>query len=147
MIILSGLRWWVVGRLLLPMGMRTHQSLSCITCRGATLAGMFDDIAITSCIALVSRALCLVMAIFVLPETLKPADKRPFDPSNKAELMKVMNSFGQMKILNRSSIFRRLACTLFFIGIVQAGLGQVQTMYQRQELHFSKDQNGTTVRA
>lgn len=33
------------------------------------------------------------------------------------------------------------SATLLFSGMVAAGLWQVQTMYQRQVLHFSKDEN------
>ena len=58
---------------------------------------------------MVSRGLCLLMALYVLPETLKPADVKPFDCHNRKEVLTVMNRFGQMKILNRMPIFQRLA--------------------------------------
>jgi DHA1 family tetracycline resistance protein-like MFS transporter len=103
---------------------------------GAALADRFDSMVVTSAIALVSRGLCLLMAIFILPETLPTAARKPL--RNVSELREAMNTFSQIKILNRSSTFRRLSATLFASALVSNGMWQVGSMFLRQELDFSK---------
>ena len=56
----------------------------------------------------------LMMAIFVLPETLKKQDQREFNYRDKTQLLVVLNSVKQISVLNRSTIFCRLAATLLF---------------------------------
>jgi DHA1 family tetracycline resistance protein-like MFS transporter len=103
------------------------------------IAGMFESISWTSFLAFLCQLSALAWAIFVLPETLPVSQRKSFDYKDRRQLAAVMNFFTQMKIVNRNSIFRRLACALLFSSACGAGLGNITGMYLRQELHFSKD--------
>ena len=105
----------------------------------SALAGMFETITWTSCLAFVFQAVGMAWAWFMLPETLPDSERRVFDWRQKGELAKVMNAFTQMKIVNRNSIFRRLALTLLFSSCCSRGFWNLQIPYLRQVLDFTKD--------
>ena len=112
---------------------------SLVSIPAAAIAGMFDHIMWPAILAFSCQVIGLLWALFAITETLPDDERRPFDWKDKTELMEVANAFKQMKIVNRNPIFRRLALTLLLSSACSYGMYNLQTVYFRQELEFTKD--------
>ena len=106
---------------------------------GSAIAGQIDRIEISSFIAACFQALGMAWAMFVMKETLPDSERKPFDHKNAREVRSICNFFEQVRIINRNAIFRRLALTLVCSSMCSMGLYQVQQMYFRQHLNFTKE--------
>eukprot|EP01052_Picozoa_sp_SAG31_P024428 SAG31_NODE_2078_length_6499_cov_2.182344_2_plen_583_part_00 len=107
----------------------------------AAFAGMFATIQVTAVLAFFIQGLALLWVIVVVPETLPPSERKPFNVKNPREVLDVLNFFKQIKIVGKNSVFRRLALTLLVSSMCSQGLYVLQTVYLRQELEFTKDNN------
>jgi hypothetical protein len=96
---------------------------------------------IAAATALASQLLALVVAFLVLPESLPPESRKPpINWRDKAEVLPVVNSLAQVRILGRTKIFRRVATALLVSTLAFRGVQAIQQPYLRQEVNFSSDE-------
>ena len=106
---------------------------------GAQLAGYLVSIQAVASVAAIARGSAFVIAFCVLPESLAlNARKPPLNWASAAEIAPVLNPFANIKILARSTVFQRVAATLFVATVAKKGVDAVVPSYQRQVLDFSE---------
>ena len=104
-------------------------------------ANFQHDFVVLSSISLASGIGCVLVAVFLLPETLAPEMRSAVDVSDRKELAEACNTLKQLTVLTRTKIFRRLSVTTFFGACVMMGMWQFYMLYVAHELEFSPHNN------
>ncbi len=84
-------------------------------------------------------ALCnLTFGFFVLPESLKPENRRPFE-------WKRANPFGTLKVLTQYPILRGFILTLFLVYVAHYSLQSTWSFYTMEKFHWDAKMIGISL--